>query len=155
MRSVDVEADVSGMGKDAKKIRRGRCFLFLLLALTGCGSRQPPLHAVTGTVRFEGQPAAGFAVEFSSDDAPTKGISAIGVADPQGRFVLETRQAGRQKAGAVAGRHRVVVLPPPAFGDAATTILPVPLRYADYRTSGLTADVQAGQGNEVLLDLNR
>lgn len=142
-------------GIAAMKPGRARCYLPLLLALTGCGVRQPALHPVTGTVRFEGQPAARFAVEFSSEDTSTKGISAIGVADPEGRFVLETRQAGRQKQGAVAGRHRVVVLPPPAFGEENTTILPVPLRYADYRTSGLTADIQPGQDNEVSFDLSR
>jgi hypothetical protein len=155
MSSVDAEVRVSGMGTDARRPRRGWCCLSLLLVLTGCGSGQPALHAVTGTVRFEGQPAAGFAVEFSSEDAPTQGVSAVGVADPEGHFVLETRQAGRQKRGAVAGRHRVVVLPPPAFGDAASTILPVPLRYADYETSGLTADVQPSQDNKVLLNLTR
>lgn len=132
-----------------------RLFWVIVLSLTGCGPRQPALHPVSGVVLFEGRPVGGFAVEFSSQDQVTKGISAIGLTDSQGRFSLETRQAGTQKPGAVAGAHRVVVLPPPSYGEGDSVILPVPLRYADYATSGLAEEVQPDKSNEFRLELVR
>lgn len=126
----------------------------LLCGLSGgCGPGQPPLYPVSGHVSFQRRPAEGFAVEFSSQHDTTRGISAMGIVDRDGRFILQTRQQGRQRPGAVAGPHRVVVLPPPAFGDEGVELLPIPLRYADYSKSGLTATVTEGQQNDFVFAL--
>jgi hypothetical protein len=119
----------------------------------GCGPRQPPLYPVSGSVHFQNRPATGFAVEFSSQSVPTRGVSAMGMVDGDGRFVLQTRQQGRQRPGAVAGPHRVVVLPPPAFGDEGVELLPIPLRYADYNKSELTANVTETRHNDFVFTL--
>jgi hypothetical protein len=92
-------------------------------------------------------------VEFSSDVEPTKGLSANGLTDADGAFTLQTRFAGAALPGAVAGTHRVVVIPPPAASGNATEILPVPIRYADYQQSGLTAEVTAPGPNAFTFDL--
>jgi hypothetical protein len=127
--------------------------ILLLPAAAGCGSGQPPLHPVTGRVLFDGRPATGFAVAFSSSAEATKGVEATGRIDADGRFALETRQDGQQRPGAVAGPHRVVILPPPGFGDDSGEIEAIPLRYADYSQSGLTAEVRPDAPNEILLEL--
>jgi len=125
----------------------------LAIAVGGCGPGQPPLHPASGRVVFQGRPAVGFTVAFSSEAEGTKGVEATGRIAADGRFTLETRQAGRQMRGAVAGPHRVVVLPPAAFGAEGTPIEPVPLRYADYSQSGLTAQVEPAGPSEFLFEL--
>ena len=89
----------------------------------------------------------------SPDVEPTKGLSASGLTDADGAFTLQTRFAGAALPGAVAGTHRVVVIPPPAASGDATEILPVPIRYADYQQSGLTAEVTASGPNAFTFDL--
>lgn len=126
---------------------------FAMVAFAGCGPSQPALHPVAGELVFQGRPLAGFAVEFSSTAEATKGVSAVGVADSGGRFTLETRQAGKQRPGAVAGSHTVVVLPPPPFGSEGKTIEPVPIKYASHNQSGLTAEVVADDPNDIRLEL--
>ncbi len=76
----------------------------VLVTLQGCGGETgPPLHAVTGTVNYKGQPVEGAAVAFHSENA-TK--LATGKTDAQGRFELATNEPGD---GAVAGKHTVSV----------------------------------------------
>jgi hypothetical protein len=125
----------------------------LFLVVAGCGARPPAVHPAGGRITFRGKPAAGFMVEFSSDAEATKGISASGQTGPDGAFSLATRFDGRSLPGAVAGPHRVVVVPPPAASDDTGEILPVPIRYADYLQSGLTAVVDATGPNEFAFDL--
>lgn len=125
----------------------------VMFAVTACGPAQPALHPVAGLLVFQGRPLAGFAVEFSSTAEATKGVSAVGVADSAGRFTLETRQAGKQRPGAVAGSHTVVVLPPPPFGSEGKPIEPVPIKYASHSQSGLTAEVVADHPNDIRLEL--
>ncbi|MFM8536509.1 MAG: hypothetical protein ACKOES_00345 [Planctomycetaceae bacterium] len=131
-----------------------RCVIACLCVTAwGCGPRPPAVHPTAGRILFQGRPAAGFMVEFSSDVEPTKGLSANGLTDADGAFTLQTRFAGAALPGAVAGTHRVVVIPPPAASGDATEILPVPIRYADYQQSGLTAEVTAPGPNAFTYDL--
>lgn len=133
----------------------GRAGLAVIAALgCGCGKPSPAVHPTGGTVTFEGRPAAGFTVEFSSQAPETRGLSASGIVAADGGFSLRTRFAGKARDGAVAGPHRVVVVPPPAAVQPGP-VAPVPLRYADYLSSGLTAEVVAGGSNAILLELKR
>lgn len=138
---------------DAGKLRTA-C-LVLAGVCAGCGPAGPQLHPVAGSVLFEGKPAAGFTVEFSSQTAETKGLSASGQVAPDGSFTLATRIRGASRPGAVAGPHQVVVIPPPAAVVPGDAILPIPIRYADYGTSTLTATVAPGGTNDVRLELKR
>lgn len=120
----------------------------------GCGKRPPQTFPTSGRVTIEKRPAIGFTVEFSSQAPETRGLSASGIVTADGGFTLRTRFAGKPRDGAVAGPHRVVVVPPPAAVQAGP-VAPVPLRYADYLTSGLTAEVVAGGSNSIILELER
>lgn len=131
-------------------------WIILLAALAaGCGPADPKLYPVAGGVLFEGKPAAGFMVEFSSQAPETKGLSATGQVAADGSFALTTRIRGTARAGAVAGPHLVVVIPPPAAVVPSTAVLPIPIRYADYAMSKLTADVATEGPNDVRLSLTR
>lgn len=132
-----------------------RWIILLVVAVAGCGPADPKLYPVTGSVVFEGKPAAGFMVEFSSQAAETKGLSASGQVAADGSFTLATRIRGTGRPGAVAGPHLVVVIPPPAAVVPSTAVLPVPIRYADYSMSTLTADVATEGPNDVRLALKR
>lgn len=124
----------------------------LMLAASGCGPRPPEVHPAGGTILFTGRPAGRFLVEFSSQNEGTKGLAASGQTGPDGTFTLQTRFNGRMIPGAVAGSHRVVVVPPPAV-DGADDVLPVPIRYADYAQSGLTAEVVPAGPNAFIFEL--
>jgi hypothetical protein len=132
--------------------RAGGLVILLAAGVCGCGKPDPVLHPAGGTVKFAGAAATGFTVEFSSQAAETRGITASGTVGPDGRFSLRTRIRGTPRDGAVAGPHRVVVVPPsPATHPGP--VAAVPMRYADYVSSGLTADVVAGVTPPIALEL--
>lgn len=130
-----------------------RLGLLVVVVCCGCGPRPPAVHPAGGRILFQGAPVAGFMVEFSSRAKPTEGLGANGLTDSQGGFTLRTRFEGRLLPGVVSGPHRVVVIPPPATDEDTTEIVPVPIRYADYLQSGLTAEVTADGANDFTFDL--
>lgn len=76
------------------------------LALPGC-EKKPTLTPVQGTVRINGTPAGGIAVQFFPDHKrKTRGPRSIGETDESGNFTLKT-DTGEE--GAVVGFHRVVL----------------------------------------------
>jgi hypothetical protein len=82
----------------------GRGALLLLAAVVAGCDRHPSTYPVTGTVRFRaGDPVVIGSIEFRSDT----GQIARGRIDAQGAFSLGTFA---DDDGAVAGRHRVVVV---------------------------------------------
>lgn len=123
-----------------------------LVLIVGCENPPPPVYPVEGKVEFLGKAPEGFIVEFASQEEATKGMNAQGRVDADGNFKLKTTVKGKEKDGAVAGAHKVVVVPPPSgMGEA----LPVPFRYADYGTSGLTFEVRPGESNAPKFDLEK
>lgn len=124
-----------------------------LLLLVGCEKPPPPTYPVEGKVEFLGKAPEGFIVEFASQEEATKGMNAQGKVEADGTFKLKTNVKGKDKDGAVAGLHKVVVVPPPA-SSGGPEILPVPFRYADYGSSGLTFEVKPDGSNSYKIKLD-
>src|SRR5262245_48305197 len=112
--------------------RAGRWLVLLaaLLAALGCGGRR--LYPVRGKVTFpDGQPLSGGQVVFESVDDPT--MSARGEIQSDGTFRMGTF---KDSDGVLAGRHRVLVVPPlgPNPDKPVRVIDP---RFQSFDTSGL------------------
>ncbi len=117
----------------------------LMLLLMGCGGESKPSTVpVTGLVTLNGEPVAEASVTFY----PQEGRSASGVTDSSGIFTLTTFEAGD---GAIAGKHRVSIgkqsnVPAGNTPEELAKIKEeIPSKYNNAETSGLTADVVAGQ----------
>ena len=126
----------------------------LLLAMCGgCGSEVPlPDRApVQGRVTLNGQPLTQGTVTFVPDTSRgTEGPIATGTIQPDGTYELSTaREAGD---GAVVGFHCVRVQAVVGEPGAPGSLL-VPPHYQNEQRSGLTAEVRAGQTNQVDLPL--
>jgi hypothetical protein len=136
--------------------------------LAGCGESRPATYPVEGVLRFEdGQPVPFGTVEFRS---PAARVTARGKVDERGRFRLTTFSDGD---GAVAGEHQVIVVQyvssaalqqgavhtDPSHASHGSQVAHraalVPRKYADYSTSGLTANVEAGDANRITLQVAR
>ncbi len=125
-----------------------------LILVCGCASRSsgPELVAVTGTVTLDGKPLQNGIIRFLPDvDRQTSGPIASAVLNKEGQFSLMS-PGGR--AGVVAGHHFVTLIcdelpvhevSPGVFTNGDKTCL-LPKRYADEKTSELTAEVPAGGG---------
>lgn len=127
--------------------------LFPLVFAVGC--KDTRMGQVTGTVTYKGKPVSPGLIYFY----PESGPMAFGGLDESGHFTLMTKEPGD---GALAGRHKVCVMP---FLPAAADIGPgkpfydpdpanIPKRYRDSTTTTLTAEVIGGQLNECTFELN-
>jgi hypothetical protein len=125
--------------------------LVLVVVLTGCGkSKGPEVAEAHGIVTLDGKPVTeGFVFV-----TPSKGRMAKGEIQSDGSFVLGTFT---NKDGVQVGQHPVTVLPPPAVEGSAPRkgSETIPAHYGQARSSGLVADIQAGQTNELKLELTR
>lgn len=127
----------------------------LVLALVGCGGKEPALYPVAGTVKFaDGGPAVGCVVEFRSDAEATKGLNGRGEVGPGGAYRIATVVNGQERDGAAAGPHTVIVVGPPATSSGGPTVT-VPPRYMDYGKSGLAFDVKPAPDNQYPITLDR
>jgi hypothetical protein len=129
--------------------------------LPGCSPQRAPTFRVDGLVRD----AAGGIIERASvtflsgvndnDDPLLAGgmrYRAEGIAGEGGRFTLTTFQPGD---GAVAGTHRVLIVPlPPGDGPTASA-LAIPARYQHPDHSGLVVEIEPKAMNEVILVIER
>lgn len=125
--------------------------LAVALPSAGCGRAQPATAPVIGRVLLDGKPIAAAAVMFEPLDG---GVPARGSTGGDGSFTLSTFA---REDGALVGRHRVSISKfvtedvaanelgleaapgPPGFQPKAA----LPVRYADPKTSGLEATVEA------------
>ncbi|AMV21264.1 hypothetical protein [Planctomyces sp. SH-PL14] len=128
------------------------CLLLVPLLAAGCGGkpRIPNLSPVRGVVTYKGSPAAGLNVSF----VPASGPAAFATTGSDGTFVLKTNG----QSGAVAGKHAICLAPstpPPMPGtpESKRPLQPIfPAKYANLRTSGLTATVPTdGKPVELIL----
>lgn len=121
---------------------------FVLVACIGCGRTEQQVFPVTGTIKLaDGTPATGCIVEFSSQAAETKGLNARGEVQADGSYKLTTTINGKEKEGAVAGPHNIVVVAPATGSSGGPPPLPIASRYAEYANSGLSLEVKPGETN--------
>jgi uncharacterized SAM-binding protein YcdF (DUF218 family) len=143
-----------------------RLFILAIAAIltsTGCGrrmdkweARRPKTYRVQGRVLLDGKPEADVIVSFESK---AHNLTAVGLTDADGRFLLKTFKEGD---GAVAGDHavalvkRIQVAPADAAPDAPRTeVLVSPKRYATSATSGLTATVVEKGPNAITFEMSK
>ncbi|MDR1478724.1 MAG: lipoprotein [Planctomycetaceae bacterium] len=130
-------------------------FLVSAIVLTGCGVKGPVVQYVEGTVTFDGKPVSQADVCFTPKSVD--GIPATGLTDANGVYRLTSAQGGVFDKGAVVGEYEVRIIKyldldavAPAnskLGDDVPLANPkhhLPEKYADVKTSGLTATVQKG-----------
>lgn len=127
--------------------------------LIGCGGTDnDPTHQVNGVLHYNGEPLSNVGVTFY----PEHGRSAVGKTNAEGNFTLMTYNPND---GAVAGEHKVAIVPgpgdsaakdsseltaddyaPPASGNAEA---PFPRKYLSRETTDLTVhipdDLENGQ----------
>lgn len=143
--------------------RRNLCvFLCLgLLILLGCKPAGPPVATVGGKITLAGKALPGGFVTFQSEDGTR---SVVGEVNAQGEYQIRTHDS----AGLPPGKYKVAVKPPapprssdepPLAGEALTYEAPkerlVPLKYAAFETSGLTADVTLEAGKSYDFELTQ
>ena len=117
--------------------------LALLVYVAGCSGNPAATYPVRGTVRLDGKPMARGTVLFESIPAETDGerFTARATITGDGTYRLSTFG---EYDGAVAGRHRAVVLAssvnPENTGGTPEPVLPV--KYASTRASQLEYEVK-------------
>ena len=140
--------------------------IVICLTVTGCGGAPadaPELHPASGVVTYNGEPLANAMVTLISGSG---GKVAAGKSDASGTFILMTNG----EDGAVKGTHKVTVSVLPASADgpapevgseeyekmmtegAEPAKSPIPEKYSDAGTSGLTAAIVAGP-NQIKVEL--
>ena len=133
---------------------RHRAVLLLAVAVASCSkpAGRPATYPVTGTVLFEGNPAAGAVVILH----PAAGSSATdrprGKADAKGEFALTTFAAGD---GAPAGDYAVTVEWRKVGDHPEQGVDLLPPAYGDPKTTRLKATVAPGVNEPLLLKLTR
>lgn len=131
--------------------------LSCFFASVGCSGENdaPSTIAVTGIVTYNGTPMPNLSVGF----VPETGMLAAGTTDASGRFELTTSAPGD---GAIAGPYKVAInfVPEqtpemPGFpGSENAPKSPIPTKYGDVSTSGLTATVDSDASkNDFKFDL--
>jgi hypothetical protein len=124
--------------------------VFLVLALTGlsgCSNHQLDTAKVHGKVTLDGKPLDAGMVFFR----PTRGRMAVGKIQSDGSYALFTYVRDGDD-GAIVGRHKVSVVPPPVEGELDTLPedkRPIPSRYHAESTSQLEFDVEGGKDNTI------
>ncbi len=106
----------------------GPTAVLILALVAGCGGGDdlPKTFPVRGKVVFkDGQPLTRGVVHFRTNDFPS--LRTVGEVQPDGTFVVVTHANGRRSPGAVAGSHRVTVLPSSGADQSAPAVqLPKP-----------------------------
>ena len=127
------------------------------LSAAGCSSRpdkwaakRPKTYPAKGRVLWDGKPEEGIVVSL---DSKVHNVSASAITDSTGAFKLKTYKTGD---GAVAGEHAVrlenrIVKDPNA--EIVVEVVILPKKYADAKTSGLTATVLEKGSNEFTFEV--
>jgi hypothetical protein len=127
--------------------------LALVGFLVGCGPVEEPVYPASGRVLFrDRRPVSAGVIEF----VPSNGVSARAKLNPDGTFTLATGK----RPGAVAGRHRVMIVQMVIADGAAEhagkhlgTVVIHP-KYAKLTTSELEFDVTATGPNEFTIEVD-
>jgi hypothetical protein len=135
------------------------CLLGCALGLLGgCGSGDgPQLVPAGGVVTYQGKPISKINV-LLMPSADSKGMMAEGTTDDAGKFTLQTKEPGD---GAMVGSYGVAfkyvpdeVPEMPGFEGAKKVVSPIPAKYGDASSSGVTVTVDADESkNNFTFDL--
>jgi hypothetical protein len=128
-----------------RKLDRWCVILGAVGFLAGCGggSKGPETVPVKGVVMYQGKPVPKLSIAF----VPENGMLAQGKTDSNGQFSLMTNKEGD---GAMPGTYKVGIsfvsdkIPDmPGFpGSEKKEESPIPVKYANAATSGLTKTVE-------------
>jgi hypothetical protein len=152
---MTVELSSSSISTSMRFSALSTFYVVLMLATicnVGCSDSERKTYPVRGIVRFpDGKVLREGSVEFEIIGRKDP-ITATGVIGPDGSFVLGTYELDD---GALAGKHRVVVIADYVIGSGAerpglipeSTLDP---RYRDYRRSGLVHEVKPDTNNIVI-----
>jgi hypothetical protein len=128
------------------------CALTLVAAVwcVGCGGRTA---SVQGRVKFkDGSDVAALAnyeVSFEHQESKTSATGPIG---PDGTFTVSTFGSGD---GALPGKHRVAITPPPSPDpDKPPQKSKLPTKYEDFNASGLEVEIKPGR-NPIEFELDK
>ncbi len=121
--------------------------LALLVCLTGCGEEAPPTGEVTGMVTYQGKPLSEGTITF----IPQGGRPGYGkIVDG----VITEVSTHEPNDGAPLGPNQVTIQ---AMANANDMYAPakslIPEHYASPDKSGLTANIQADETNDLKFDL--
>lgn len=126
----------------------------LAIFATGCSSGNPETFPAAGKVTYKGATLQSGIVQLVPDGS---GNAATGQIQTDGTFKLGTFE---KEDGAVPGKYKVSVQVFPPEGEGAglpgqefgKKEPPIPLKYLNASSSGLTADITSGENN-IVLDL--
>ncbi len=116
-----------------------------LIAALGCsGKSTPETSTVQGKVTYQGNPVTQGVILLTPEGS---GQAATGEIQTDGSFQLTTF---KKNDGARPGKYRVAVQPFPATGGIPGMEFPegkppIPAKYLDANTSGLTAEIKSGK----------
>lgn len=119
----------------------------ILFLLTGCGSSNPATYPVNGKVSYNGKAVKNGIIMFVPDG---EGNAANGNLEADGSYKLTTFAAND---GARPGKYKVSIQVFPGEGEGgglpgqefAGMKPPIPPKYGQPTTSGLTAEVKEGE----------
>lgn len=139
------DVPVSSRHITARGVFGGCCLALLAALVTGCGDGRPaPLkvYPVTGTVKFQGKPAAGASVTLiPKDESLPEDLRPNAITDETGHFDLGTYS---DVDGAPEGEYSVTITWRPLVtsgGSVSPGPNVLPVRYSQPETSQLTAQV--------------
>jgi hypothetical protein len=115
--------------------------LAMLAVVVGCGKKE--WGHLTGTVSLNGQPIGPGVISFEPIDGQRAG--AVARIEDDGKYKVIS---ARSKEGARTGEYRVTIhssLKDFGFEDKGSRPAPIPSKYADPKTSGLTATIEPGE----------
>jgi hypothetical protein len=116
-----------------------------LLWTSGC-THQSPNRAdratLTGSVSYQGKPLPGGSVAGVSTQDPLIGCS--GIIGSDGTFGIQNAPFGPMKIAVNTEALKMV---------DSTRYVPIPAKYTDPETSGITADIKANEANTIEIKL--
>ena len=136
--------------------RRSRALVLAGLALPLCAgcNRSPEFDVapVEGMVTLDGRPLTSGKVTFVPDQSHgTDGPIGVGEIQADGSYKITTLPRAESLDGAIVGHHRIRVSH--FASDRKPETRDAVRMYGSEKTSGLTADVEAGQKNTIDLPL--
>lgn len=123
----------------------------------GCqGADGPATSPVSGSVTMAGQPVAEAIVTFVPTTPGDEAKSAQSETDTDGHFEMSYSMGDDDKPGLPPGEYGVAIQKLDLTSVRSTLTPPkslLPQRYGNIQSSGLTANVQAGENNNFSFEL--